>query len=244
MALSTVIVHAHYIGADEEPLTGQVDFTPSAPIQDPSTNQIVPMKPITCSLDSAGHVLDPQTGERGVELVATDFPGVQPGDVTYWVEPKIIGVRYPKYRIPVPYDSPNGEMQLADQAPVLDVPAFGYALVDHTHPVAPETVIVTPASGAAEELAPAAVHDLTLTADCTISFAAVPGSDVGYSMTILLRQDGTGARVVTWPAEVTWPNDVEPVLSVAPGSVDIVSVLTIDGGASWFGFVGPAGYVP
>lgn len=99
-------------------------------------------------------------------------------------------------------------------------------------------------SGSTETLAASespddVTHDVTLDANCTFTLTA-PDSARPYSMVIILRQDSTGARTVTWPSSVKWPSDVAPVLTTTASSVDVVSLFTVDGGTTWYGFV--AGY--
>jgi hypothetical protein len=99
------------------------------------------------------------------------------------------------------------------------------------------------ASGSAEtlDLADGNWHDLTLTADCTITLTGATAG-VGCSMLVLLRQDGTGGRTVTWPGSVSWPGGAAPVLADGAGDVTLVSLLTLDGGTNWFGaFPGSGG---
>lgn len=96
------------------------------------------------------------------------------------------------------------------------------------------------ASGATETLDASAspddvTHDVTLTANCTLTLTA-PDSARPYNMTIILRQDATGARTVTWPSSVKWGSDIAPVLTTTPSAVDVVTLFTINGGTSWLGF--------
>jgi len=101
---------------------------------------------------------------------------------------------------------------------------------------APEPVNTVAASGAALTLpAPpaATIHDVTLTAACTITF---PAAAAGRSLTVKLTQDATGARLVTWPASVKWPQAVVPVLSTTAGKTDVLTFVCIDG-SSWLGGV-------
>lgn len=100
-----------------------------------------------------------------------------------------------------------------------------------------ENVSTVAASGNAETLdvSAASVHDVTLTANCTFTFT---GATTGRaeSMTLLLRQDGTGNRTATWPGSVVWPANTAPTLSPTASAVDILNFLTTDGGTTWFGF--------
>jgi hypothetical protein len=56
--------------------------------------------------------------------------------------------------------------------------------------------------------------------------------------TLILRQDGTGGRTLAWPGTVRWPGGAAPTITAAPNAVDVISLITRDGGATWFGFPG------
>lgn len=94
------------------------------------------------------------------------------------------------------------------------------------------------ASGASRTIDVSAVNvvDLTLSANCTLTMS---GSTAGsaYSVTLIIRQDGTGSRLVTWPSGTKWAGGAAPTLSTAAGAVDVVSLLTVDNGATWLGFI-------
>lgn len=85
------------------------------------------------------------------------------------------------------------------------------------------------------------VHDLTLTANCTLTFSNPTASGDACSFTLILRQDGTGSRTVTWPASVDWPAATAPTLSTAAAAVDVLTFVTVDGGTTWLGFVAGQG---
>lgn len=84
------------------------------------------------------------------------------------------------------------------------------------------------------------VHDFTLTANATFTFT---GGETGWatSFTLVLRQDATGSRTVTWPASVKWNEATAPTLSTAASAVDVLTFLTTDGGTTWLGFVAGTG---
>lgn len=96
-----------------------------------------------------------------------------------------------------------------------------------------ETVATDSDSGAthAIDCDAGTVHQITLTAACTLSFSNVPSG--GFGLTLELIQDGTGSRTVTWPASVTWAAGTAPTLSTAASSVDVVALYTPDGGTTW-----------
>ena len=79
------------------------------------------------------------------------------------------------------------------------------------------------------------VFDTTLDGDTAFTFSNPPASGVQGSFTLILTQDETGNRIVTWPSAVVWPGGTEPTLSTLGESTDILTFSTIDGGTTWFG---------
>lgn len=81
------------------------------------------------------------------------------------------------------------------------------------------------------------VFQYTLTGNTTFSFSNVPATGA-FCATLVLYQDGTGGRTVTWPGAVLWPSGVAPTITTAASAVDIISLMTRDGGTTWYGFIG------
>lgn len=102
-----------------------------------------------------------------------------------------------------------------------------------------ETLTTVAASGAsyAMDYSASQNYDITLTAACTLSITNPPASGSMGSVTVILRQGGSGSYGITDPAGTVWPNGTAPTLSTAVGKVDILSYMTVDGGSTWFGFV-------
>jgi hypothetical protein len=101
-----------------------------------------------------------------------------------------------------------------------------------------ETITAHGNTGSTETFFAAAegnVHTATLNANCTFTFAGVT-SGKACSFSMLLTQDGTGSRLVTWPGSVVWPGGSAPVLSTAAAAVDVLTFFTLDGGTIWYGF--------
>jgi hypothetical protein len=102
-----------------------------------------------------------------------------------------------------------------------------------------ESVNTVAASGAAQTIpspalvsaSTATINDITLTANCTLTF---PAATSGTSFLLFLRQDATGSRTVTWPT-VKWPAAVVPTLSTAANAIDVVSFICVAG--AWYGFI-------
>ena len=79
----------------------------------------------------------------------------------------------------------------------------------------------------------ASILNLTLTGNCVLTFPAPSG---GGQFTLLLKQDATGSRTVTWPSTVRWAGGTAPTLTGTAGRTDVVTFLS--DGTYWLGFVG------
>jgi molybdopterin-binding protein len=75
-------------------------------------------------------------------------------------------------------------------------------------------------------------------ATTTFTFSNPSASGSCCSFTLILTQDGSGSRAVTWPGSVQWASSTAPTLSTGAADVDIFAFLTIDAGTTWFGFTG------
>jgi hypothetical protein len=85
------------------------------------------------------------------------------------------------------------------------------------------------------------VQRITLTANCTLTLTS-PTSGVMCALTLLVFQDGTGSRTITWPASVKWGNAGAPTLTTTATKMDMVSLFTVDGGTTWYGALGAKGF--
>jgi hypothetical protein len=74
------------------------------------------------------------------------------------------------------------------------------------------------------------VQILTLTGNCTFTF---PTATAGESFILLLKQDGTGSRTVTWPGTVKWPGGTAPTITSTASKLDKY-IFTSDG-TNWYG---------
>ena len=63
---------------------------------------------------------------------------------------------------------------------------------------------------------------LTLTGNVTLAFTDPPASG---RFTLVITQDATGGRTVTWPASVKWPGGAAPTISTGANAVDIVTLV-------------------
>ena len=100
-----------------------------------------------------------------------------------------------------------------------------------------DLVSTVAAAGSTEtlDLAAGNVHDVTLNADCTFTFA---GAATGFlcTLVLILRQNGTGGWDATWPGSVVWAGGTPPTLSLDPSAVEWLVFSTVNGGTTWYGF--------
>ena len=78
-------------------------------------------------------------------------------------------------------------------------------------------------------LANGTVQQLTLTGNATIT---MPTAVAGKSFIIMLKQDATGSRSVTW-STVTWPSATAPTITGTASKQDIYSFFS--DGTNWYG---------
>jgi hypothetical protein len=90
------------------------------------------------------------------------------------------------------------------------------------------------------DLDTASVFEVVLTANVTsLVFANAPTTGRAGSATLILRQDATGGRTVTWPTLILWAGGTAPLVTSAANALDIYGFITRHGGTTWYGF--PAG---
>lgn len=83
---------------------------------------------------------------------------------------------------------------------------------------------------------------ITLTAaNLTLSFNNGLGAYMN-SLELVITQDATGGRTITWNETIRWSGGAAPVLSTAPNAVDRVIFTSYNGGSTWYGDLIGKGY--
>lgn len=82
------------------------------------------------------------------------------------------------------------------------------------------------------------VQIITLTGNATIT---MPTATAGKSFILLLKQDGTGSRTVTW-STVKWPGGTTPTITSTASKQDIFSFFA--DGTNWYGTTVGQNYTP
>ena len=100
--------------------------------------------------------------------------------------------------------------------------------------ISEEAVTVTQGSGTVTlDLAQGNFFEFTLTENVTgWTFSNLASSGTASSWIIKITQHASSAKTVAYPAGVKWSGGYDHVMSTATGSIDIVSMFTIDGGTT------------
>lgn len=116
--------------------------------------------------------------------------------------------------------------------------ALGWALVS----LAPGELEEITSSGAAQTLdvSVSNVYSLTLDDDCTLTLQS--SQDDTAEITLVLIQDGTGGRSLTWPDTITWESGSEPTINSEADETTVLALSTYDGGVTWYGAEFSVGY--
>jgi hypothetical protein len=67
-----------------------------------------------------------------------------------------------------------------------------------------------------------------------ITFDNLPDADYSYSCTLVFIQDNTGNRKVIFPENVMWSFNETAVLTKKPGHADVITLMTFDGGETYY----------
>ena len=83
---------------------------------------------------------------------------------------------------------------------------------------------------------------IDLRANTTLVIA--PGADAAgaMSLSLVLVQDATGSRTVTWPSSVDWGTTGAPTLTTTASKADVVTLMSVNGGRTWYGFLSAKGF--
>ena len=100
--------------------------------------------------------------------------------------------------------------------------------------ISEEAVTVTQGSGTVTlDLAQGNFFEFTLTENVTgWTFSNLASSGTASSWIIKITQHASSAKTVAYPSAVKWAGGTDHVMSTATGSIDIVSMFTIDGGTT------------
>ena len=241
-------VNEDNVDADTDPnltvVQGDVVFTCSAPVLRMPTKlaTVIPLE-FKAQFNGSGQLVSAEDATVGLELPATDSDLFNPTDFTWEVSFDLVQlenrhtVSIDSFSIQVPEGAVT-DLTLAmpvDASPgTLTVQGPQGAVGDMSLVTGPSnatgTITLTEANLPSTRL-------YTLTGNTTFVLptpAATPARS--GTITLVLTQDATGNRTVTWPAAVKWPDGIAQQPAVAANSVSVIHLLWT--GAAWYGLVG------
>lgn len=237
-------VVADQIDADEVPdwlaMTGTAEFTPNIEFAKNFTTGFkrthFPDK-ITVTVDEDGDLS--HNGDKWVYLLAGG-PDITPVGFNYKVK---FNLTRPGEESPIvygPFDFeviPGGEVDLVDATPVATFEGTPISKGQQGDPgdltptfsgTATGTITLTSAAFPSTRL-------WNIISNVTLNLPT-PSSAVSGTITLIITQDATGGRTITWPSSVKWPDGIAQQPSAAPLSVSAIHLFWI--GNAWFGMVG------
>ena len=104
--------------------------------------------------------------------------------------------------------------------------------------------VVIAASGASQtvDMANYGLADITLTSNCALALSGAAAAGTVSKVELIVRQDGNGGHVFSFPAGTKWPGGLAPTVSAAAYAYDRFLLESLDGGAIWYGSILGQGY--
>jgi hypothetical protein len=68
-----------------------------------------------------------------------------------------------------------------------------------------------------------------------ITFANAPASGTGFTVTLIIIQDGSGSKTPTWANTIYWAGGQVPPATTAASARDLWTFTTYDGGSTFLG---------
>ena len=88
------------------------------------------------------------------------------------------------------------------------------------------------------------IQSMTLGADITLNLSNTGmKTNKGYSIGLVIKQDGSGNRNITFPTAVKWQGGYTPAFTKSANYTDIISMFTIDSGVTWYATVAGKAYI-
>ena len=84
----------------------------------------------------------------------------------------------------------------------------------------------------------ASVFTIALDKNITTFNITLPTSSRSVTLTFIFTNADNSQYTITWPANTKWPNGTSPTMTSTQNNSDVISLSTVSGGSSWFGFTG------
>jgi hypothetical protein len=96
-----------------------------------------------------------------------------------------------------------------------------------------EVVLAIDTSATTPDAEGSNVFVLTLTENITVNAPTLPVD--GQTFRLIVVQDGTGSRTITWNAIYRWPGGTAPTLTTTAGKADVFEFTRFDANDVWIG---------
>lgn len=222
---------------DWEAMSGTAEITPNIPWGKnftAGTKRTFFPRPITCDIDAQGDLS--RNGVKYVMLLASG-PDVSPQQFNYRVKFFLTppGEQTPVVYGPFDFDVvPGGTVDLTDATPVdaTEGTPIAKGLKGDVGDLSPVTISSAVTGAVTLTTANLPSTQLwTLTGNVTLTLPTPPAT-VSGTITLVLTQDATGGRTITWPAGVKWPDGIARQPAAGAGTTSVVHLLWT--GAAWF----------
>lgn len=191
--------------------------------------------PVTVDLDG-----DLAQGGRKYVMVLAESPTINPSTFNYSIILNIAAQGESSFRQygPFAFDIvPGGEVDLTD---VIPVSAYGgNPLVQGPQGEPGDLVGVTTGTWGASVVLDKYPQTYISSLSASVSSLALPTSPIGLqsgTITLVLTQDATGGRTITWPASVKWADGIVQQPAAGPNTVSVFHLMWT--GTQWLGMLG------
>ena len=84
----------------------------------------------------------------------------------------------------------------------------------------------------------ASVFTIALDKNITTFNITLPTSARSVTLTFIFTNADNSQYTINWPSNTKWPNGTSPTMTSTQNNSDVISLSTVSGGSSWFGFTG------
>lgn len=191
--------------------------------------------PVTVDLDG-----DLAQGGRKYIMVLAESSNINPSTFNYSIMLNLAAQGESNFRQygPFAFDvTPGGTVDLTD---VIPVSAYGgNPIVQGPQGEPGDLVGVTSGTWGGSVVLDKYPQTYLSTLTSSVTSMALPTSPIGLqsgTVTLVLTQDATGGRTITWPASVKWPDGIVQQPAGGPNTVSVFNLLWT--GTTWLGLVG------
>lgn len=191
--------------------------------------------PVTVDLDG-----DLAQGGRKYVMVLAESPTINPSNFNYSIKLSLAALGETNFREYGPFAFnviPNGEVDITDVVPVAI--SNGVPIVQGPQGAPGDLIETTNSIWTGAVGLPEFPRTYLATLTGNVTSITLPGGLLpGQSgtITIVSKQDAVGGRTIAWPAEILWPEGIEPQPTPGANTISLFNLMWT--GNEWLGFLG------